>query len=248
VERKGVPKQCLSDFAVSSYIPTLNVLFGTPTSVKKSGDSAPTGLLIVSQPNTPGKSAIPYVKEEVEKIQRQLQRRGISSVTLNDQNGTVNGLLKSMELFPSIHLACHAVQDITKPLKSSIFLHDGPLELLEIMKKNLTHSDFAFLSACQTSKGVENLPEEVVHLASGMLAAGYRSVVGTMWSIFDLHGPDMAEFFYKSLLDDTTNEGPKVDGTRAARALHHATRRFREKLSGSPDSLLAWVPYIHIGI
>ena len=249
VEGKGVPKHCLSDFAVSSYIPTLNVLFETPTSVKKNVASAPTGLLIVSQPNTPGQSAIPYVKEEVEKIQGQLKGRGISSVTLDDQNGTVKGLLKSMELFPSVHLACHAAQNVTKPLKSSIYLHDGPLELLEIMKKNLAHSDFAFLSACQTSKGVENLPEEVVHLASGMLAAGYRSVVGTMWSISDTHGPDMAEFFYERLLDDATNElGTKVDGTRAARALHHATRRLQEKISGSSDPLLAWVPYIHIGI
>ncbi len=38
-----------------------------------------------------------------------------------------------------------------------------------------------------------------VHLAAGMLAAGYRSVVGTnqMWSIIDQHGGDMAEFFYE---------------------------------------------------
>jgi CHAT domain-containing protein len=247
VDGKGVPKQCLSDFAVSSYIPTIHTLFKTPTPVKKSDDSASTGLLIVSQPNTPGQSAIPYVDREVETIQKQLEKRKIPSVIL--ENGTVNDFLKSMESSPSIHLACHAAQNVTKPLKSSIYLHDGPLELIDIMKKNLTHSDFAFLSACQTSKGVENLPEEVVHLASGMLAAGYRSVVGTMWSIFDTHGPDMAEFFYESLLVDTTNgEPPKVDGIRAARALHRATRRLQEKLPRSPESLLAWVPYIHIGI
>jgi len=59
------------------------------------------------------------------------------------------------------------------PLRSSIHLYDGPLELSEIMKKNLCNSNFAFLSACQTSKGDAKLPEEVVHLASGMLAACY---------------------------------------------------------------------------
>jgi len=85
-----------------------------------------------------------------------------------------------MEEFPCIHLACHASQHTKTPLKSSIHLYDGPLELSEIVKKNLRKADFAFLSACQTSKGDTNLPEEVVHLASGMLTAGYRSVVGTM--------------------------------------------------------------------
>jgi len=102
-----------------------------------------------------------------------------------------------------------------------------------------------FLSACQTSKGDAKLPEEVVHLASGMLAAGYRSVVGTMWSVFDQHGPDLAEYFYEEFLDDT---GVGIDGSRAARALHVATKRLQENVSGSAYYFLAWVPYIHIGI
>ena len=238
-------KQCLSDFAVSSYIPTVNALF--ETSESNCGD-APTGLLIVSQPNTPKKTEILGAADETKKVARQLEKRGIPSITLGDQSGTVEAVLKAMESFPSIHLACHASQNTTSPLKSSIYLHDGPLELSEIMKKNLTYSNFAFLSACQTSTGDKNLPEEVVHLAAGMLAAGYRSVVGTMWSISDKHGADLAEFFYKSLLDTVTNEGSKIDGARAARALHRATKRLREKISDSPDSLLVWVPYIHIGV
>jgi CHAT domain-containing protein len=113
------------------------------------------------------------------------------------------------------------------------------------MKKNLRNADFAFLSACQTSKGDEKIPEEVVHLASGMLAAGYRSVVGTMWSVFDKHCPDIAlEDFYMNLLEDT--EEPKIDGSRAARALHAATQQLQEKVFDTPYSFLAWVPYTHI--
>jgi CHAT domain-containing protein len=146
---------------------------------------------------------------------------------------------------PLLLFTWHAMsQNTIHPLKSSIYLHDGSLELSEITKKNLPDSDFVFLSACQTSTGDKNLPEEVLHLAAGMLAAGYRSVVGTMWSISDEHGSDIAESFYESLLENLTSEGSKIDGTRAARALYHATERFREKF----DFLLAWVPYIHIGV
>ena len=244
-----MPQRCLSDFAISSYIPTVNVLLKTSesNSVKKH-DNAPTGLLIVSQPNTPKRTAILGAADEANKVARQLEKRGFSFITLSDQSGTVEGVLKAMESFSCIHLACHASQNSTSPLKSSIYLHDGPLELSKIMKENFSHSDFAFLSACQTSTGYENLPEEVVHLAAGMLAAGYQSVVGTMWSVFDKHGPDLAEYFYECLLDNATSKRSKViDSAGTAHALHHATQRLREKLSDSPD-LLAWVPYIHIGI
>ena len=84
---------------------------------------------------------------------------------------TVNYVLESMEKFSCIHLACHASQYAEIPLKSSIHLYDGPLELSEIIKKNLHNFDFAFLSACQTSQGNVRLPEEVVHFASGMLGS-----------------------------------------------------------------------------
>ncbi|KAF8122601.1 hypothetical protein EV363DRAFT_1182291 [Boletus edulis] len=40
-----------------------------------------------------------------------------------------------------------------------------------------------FLSACQTVTGVEDLTDEAVHIAAGMLFAGYGGVVGKMWSI-----------------------------------------------------------------
>jgi len=86
-------------------------------------------------------------------------------------------------------------------------------------------------------------------LASGMLAAGYQSVVGMMWSVFDKHGPDVAKSFYRVMLEDATNEGnPRVDGRRAAQALHHATKELQGIISGLPYSFLGWVPYVHIGI
>jgi len=250
VQGKGIPNQCLSEFAVSSYIPSVNALLKTSklNPVEKRGD-APTGILIVSQPNTPDKAPIPYAADEAKRIAKQFENARICCITLTDESGTVEGVLKAMESLPSIHLACHASQDTTRPLESSIHLHNGPLKLSEILMKNLPHSDFAFLSACQTSTGDKNLPEEVVHLAAGMLAAGYRSVIGTMWSIVDQHGPEIAEFFYESLLNDYgTTKGSTIDGAGTARALHRAIQRFREKTSDSPGALWGWVPYIHIGV
>jgi CHAT domain-containing protein len=89
-----------------------------------------------------------------------------------------------METHSWIHFACHAVQE-SKPTKSAFCLHDKHLELSTIITKSFPYADFAFLSACQTATGDENLSEEAVHLAAGLMLAGYRGVIATMWSIKD---------------------------------------------------------------
>ncbi|KAJ3526742.1 hypothetical protein NMY22_g10049 [Coprinellus aureogranulatus] len=118
------------------------------------------------------------------------------------------------------------------------------------MRYNLGTADLAFLSACQTGTGSAIVSEEAVHLAAGMLSAGYRGVVATMWSIQDTHAPQVAEDFYGYLLRTRGNEAGStvsvaLSGTNAAHALHKATRNLREQLGTSDLAFLAWVPYVH---
>ena len=161
---------------------------------------------------------------------------------LEGEAATVSRVKLEMESYASIHFACHASQNIENPLKSGFYLHDGRLELAEIMKQRIAHSELAFLSACQTSTGDEKLSEEAVHLAAGMLAVGYRGVVATMWSIEDQYGPAVAESFYKYLTDKET-----FDTANAARALHHAVQGIREQVGDTEIGLMTWVPYVHFG-
>ena len=113
------------------------------------------------------------------------------------------------------------------------------------MQQQIPNPDLAFLSACQTSKGDLKLSDEVLHLAAGMLNAGYHGVVSTMWSISDMHGPESATEFYKYLLTEKGSEG--LDGARAAYALDHAVKKVRESLGDSDAAFLTWVPYVHFG-
>ncbi|PPR06193.1 hypothetical protein CVT26_005492 [Gymnopilus dilepis] len=243
----GTTSVSLADYVVSSYIPNLGIL----DRLRSRKTNRPgNGVLLVSQPHTPNLPPIPKTKQETMAVCQELARRRIKATLYSDEDATVEHVLESMESYACIHLACHASQNIQNPLESAIFLHNGKVEISEIMKKDLPNADLAFLSACQTSAGDYNLPEEAVHIAAGMLTAGYRSVVATMWSISDKYAPEVADMFYQNLSDNDTAEGVAgLDVTGSARALHTAIQALRNGLDDKKETdLLTWIPYVHYGI
>ena len=248
-EELSPPGSCISDFVVSSYTPTVSALLrisdGSTTNLRPTTQSR---LLIISQPNTPGCSPIKGTTKEMDAIRRIMETKYCKSLCLEGEVATVNRVQLEMASHPSIHFACHASQDIENPLRSGFHLHDGRLELAEVMKQRITDCELAFLSACQTSTGDEKLCEEAVHLAAGMLAVGYRSVVATMWSIKDEYGPVVAESFYNYLMENKTPSGrPGIDSVNAAHALLHAIQDIRKQVGHTEQGLLTWVPYVHFG-
>ena len=244
----SAPGSCISDFAVSSYTPTVSALL---SKFKLSASVRPllsSKLLVISQPNTPGRSPIPGTTKEVDAICKTIGSSFSDCLHLEAEAATVSRVKREMGSHSSIHFACHASQDVERPLKSGFYLHDGRLELADIMEHKIAHSKLAFLSACQTSTGDENLSEEAVHLAAGMLAVGYRGVVATMWSIKDKYGPVVAESFYEYLMNKGSTPGkPTLDTANAARALHHAIQGIRAQVGNTERGLLTWVPYVHFG-
>ena len=233
----------LSDFAISSYIPTVRALVDSVKSPRES-NKGKSRLFMISQPDTPHLPRIPGTTEEVHRVEQKLMSRNVQVLHLDSAAATVDRGIANMKTYSCIHFACHAQQNAEKPLKSGFSLYDGQLELSSIIQQRLVGADLAFLSACQTSTGDEKLSEEAVHLAAGMLAAGYRGAVATMWSIRDKYGPIIAEDFYSNLIQDSDH----LNGEYAARALHHATQNLRKSLGDSESALLTWVPYVHFGL
>ena len=223
------PGQCVSDFVVSSYTPTVQSL--TNKFKTSSTSSKCTGLILISQPNSPGLSPIPSTQKETHNIKTLIDGSGVNVLLLEGAEATTDRVKTEMKAHNWAHFACHGIQDADEPLKSGVHLYDGRLELLEIMEQQIPNSDLAFLSACQTSKGDLQLPEEVVHFAAGMLVAGYNGVVGTMWNISDMHGPEFATHFYNYLLMEKGSEG--LASTQAAYTLDYAVRNVWESLGDS---------------
>jgi CHAT domain-containing protein len=162
-------------------------------------------------------------------------------VVLSGHDGTKPRVIKEMKYSNWAHLACHGAQRQDEPTKSGLILQDGHLTLEEIIELHLPNAEFAYLSACQTTTGEESLSDEAVHIAGGMLLAGYRGVVATMWSIQDDLAPEVADEFYRRIMAE---EG-RPDSRKAAEALHYAVQKLRMK----PEvSLNSWIPFVHLGI
>ncbi|CAE6426107.1 unnamed protein product [Rhizoctonia solani] len=229
------PRSRVFDYVISSYTPTLTALLASTSNTL----SRTTRILAIGQAMTPGRSPLPGTATELEHVRAHADKKVEYSQLIDDQ-ATVATALDAMDQHDWVHLACHAHQNVQDPTKSGFFLHDGTLDLASINRRSFSSKGLAFLSACQTATGDEKLPDEAIHLASGMLMAGYSSVIGTMWSVSDSDAPFVADKVYAELMKDG-----KVGNGEAGKALHHAVAALREQIG--EKNFGRWVPYIHIG-
>ncbi|CAE6451467.1 unnamed protein product, partial [Rhizoctonia solani] len=229
------PRSRVFDYAICSYTPTLTALLAsnpTPT-------SRGFRVLAIGQANTPSHAPLPGTTRELELVQGHVKNIAEYSQLMDDQ-ATTTAVLDAMDQHDWVHLACHASQDVYHPTKSGFYLHDGTLDISAINQRTFRNKGLAFLSACQTATGDEKLADEAIHLASGMLMAGYRSVIATMWSVKDDDAPYVADKVYAELM-----KHGKVGNGEAGKALHDAVAGLRDRVGEKEFG--RWVPYIHIG-
>lgn len=140
-----------------------------------------------------------------------------------------------------LHLACHGQQGDSKdPLSSCLLLYDGKLYLKQLLSTPLPNADFVFLSACETAMGDTTMSNESLHLAGGMLFAGFKAAIATLWSINDDDGPLVARVVYEHLFQTDTERTVANSAEALQKAVDH--------LRGMGIPAHRWVPFIHIGI
>lgn len=234
---RNIPLDSLASYAISSYIPTLSALLDRGSAPVQS-QPVSSKILAVIQPATPNQSRLPGTVQELEKITAHAQTSQFVVNPLIGSEATIERVVNSMADYPIVHFACHGCQDFTDPLSSGLLLHDERLSLQMLMHTKLPNAQLVFLSACQTAMGDEDHPDEAIHLAAGMLAAGFKSVIGTLWQIPDNAAPIIADLVYGRILKDG-----KLDNEKIAEALHHAV----EQLRRTSSDFMTWIPFVHIG-
>jgi CHAT domain-containing protein len=184
----GSGQECVSDYVISSYIPTVTSLINANKAslaeTLSNDDKARTHILLVAQPEVQGLPSLPHAEEEAAVVQCIIP--GDSIINL-DQNLVGNSIVESvLARLPEtsiLHLACHAIQCKDDPLQSGFDLADGRLTLRELMRVNHPKAQLAYLSACESAAVDENQPDEAINLAATMLFVGFKSVIATMWSV-----------------------------------------------------------------
>ncbi|KAJ6522364.1 tetratricopeptide repeat-containing protein [Mycena vulgaris] len=235
---------CVSDYVVSSYTPTLAALLNRPAVAKTAFK-----MTAIIEPNAPDCSPLPGTARELANIAKRVPKEWLTAI----HNGTGGEVMKHLQESSVAHFACHGIQDRMNPLDSGLMLSDGRLKVSRIMQQPENEESrkamsLAFLSACETAKGDNSTPDESMHLAATLLFAGFHAVVATMWTMYDSDGPKVADTFYEYLFKDCkpdTNSPVTPDLQKAAEALHFAVAKLRKEPG---MSFKRWVPFVHYGL
>jgi CHAT domain-containing protein len=230
------PGEAVIDRFASSYAPTLRLLRQARYhSAPGPGSRRP---LLVALPDAPGQPPLPAANLEADAF----AERFSGAAQLRGQDATAAATIDALKRCPPwAHFACHGIQDVTSPSAGHLRLHDRPLTIGEISSLRLRGTELVFLSACETSRGGAALADEAITLAIAFRLAGYRHVIGTLWSIADELAPEVADQVYEALAQPGESG---IEADSVATALDTAVLALREITPGEP---WLWAPYVHIG-
>ncbi len=110
-----------------------------------------------------------------------------------------------------VHIATHGYFRQDSPMFSAIRLADSYLSLYDLYHMNLP-VDLLTLSGCVTGLNVIAGGDELLGLARGLLYAGARSLLLSLWDVDDRSTADFMKLFYSHLL----TERNKADAFRSA--------------------------------
>ena len=225
----------LLDLYISSYTPTLTALIRAR---RRDPNSTTQGkrFIAIGQAKAAGESELLSVGAELDNIRQRVD--GLATFTrIDGEESCISRVVEELGKNEWVHLACHGLPNRKQPFESAFALHDDHFTIQRIIGCDLKNPEFAYLSACHTTVGDEESPDEVIHLASAMQFAGFRSVIGTMWAVDDGVTNEITLTFYEHMVD----ESGRLDHTRAAFALNKTMKSVHIPFDQR-------ILYIHLGV
>jgi len=131
-----------------------------------------------------------------------------------------------------IHIATHGRFREDQPMFSGIHMTDGWLSVYDLLQLRLP-ADLITLSGCSTGLNVVSAGDEIMGLARGLIGAGARSALLSLWDVQDQTTTEFMKSFYTLL----------SDGKGKAEAVREAALRLRE----SHPHPYYWAPFFLVG-
>ena len=209
----------IDEFSLS-YAPSANVYALCAQRPPAQG----AGSLVLGVPTTDA----PAIRQEVEAIAEVLPG---ASLHLGDE-ATQDRLRGEGADARLIHIATHGFFRQDNPMFSAIQLGDSRLTLFDLYRLRLD-AQLVVLSGCGTGLNVVEGGDELIGLGRGLLYAGARSVMASLWDVNDESTATFMRSFYGSLLDSFD----------PARALREAMVSMRAR---HPHPFF-WAPFVLVG-
>jgi CHAT domain-containing protein len=130
-----------------------------------------------------------------------------------------------------VHIATHGFFRRDNPMFSSIRLGSGPLCVYDLYELRLS-ADLVTLSGCSTGLNVVVGGDEILGLVRGLLYAGARSVLLTLWDAHDRSTAEFMQDFYRRL------EAGATKARAAQAAMQHVRQQYRHPFYWAPFSLM----------
>jgi CHAT domain-containing protein/tetratricopeptide (TPR) repeat protein len=232
----GQPKSDILDLYVSSYTPTLSDLRRV---ILAHDNNSPENrrILFVGHRGSNFRDSLEVLEGVVEELHALQLVDRIETETLLETEATPDAAIEKLGQHRWVHFSCHGVVSPSQPSESYFHLEGGQLRVKDLIEARIPNAEFAFLSACHTAGSGELLPDENIHLAAALQFSGFKSVIGTMWEMYDTEGPIVTKLFYEKVIE----LGGKYSD--AAAALRFALRVMRK--GGIPVE--RWAMFIHMG-
>jgi CHAT domain-containing protein len=204
---------------VVSVLPSASVL---PYAIGRSRPAIDRGALVVGDPAyAPGRGLRQLPGTLVEA--RQVASR-FNVTALVGSEATEECVGKAAEHAAVIHLATHGMVSAIAPTTSSVALAgSGGLTVADLMGLAID-ADLVVLSACDTGRGDATLGGDVVGLVRGLLAAGARNAVVSLWPVDDEATCVLMDAFAQQLRTGCTIADALAAAQRSIRTLDAAGR------------------------
>jgi CHAT domain-containing protein len=170
----------------------------------------------------------PLILEEVRAVHEQLPDLRL----LLGEEATAEALARFGGGCRILHLATHGLHRSDNPMFSAIQMGGSRLSLMDLYGIRL-EAELAVLSGCGTGISAVRGGDELVGLTRGLLYAGARAVVATLWDVNDESTARFMKRFYRHLL---TSE-------RSAEALRETQLELREDFPHPYH----WAPFLLVG-
>jgi len=209
----------VDDFAVS-YAPSASVHH--LCAIKGPGTGA--GSLVLGVPDP----ATPFIREEAEAVASTLpDARLLLGEAANEEN-----LRRFGPSCRFLHLATHGLFRYDNPMFSALQLGDSRLSLFDLYQLDLG-AELVTLSGCGTGLNVIKGGDELMGLVRGLLYAGARAALVTLWDVNDQSTAEFMKLFYRRY----------QSGSTKAQAVREAMHELR---SAYPHPYY-WAPFIVVG-